>query len=131
MKRALFILLCAVAWVGCDDSTEPEDISGRYELRTVNGSNVPATVIQVGTTRAEILGGFLQLNADGTFSSSRTTRITQGTSTSTNTETESGTWTLTGNQLTVRSSSGVQYTGVISGTQITAIVENISLVFSK
>jgi hypothetical protein len=132
MKRALFILLCAFAWVGCgDDSTEPQDISGRYELRTVNGSNLPYTVIQVGNSRVEILSGFLNLNGDGTFSSSLTTRTTQGTSTSTTSDTGSGTWTQTGNQLSFRESDGTQATGVLSGTQITSVVENVSLVFSK
>lgn len=132
MKRALLILLCAFAWVGCgDDSTEPVEISGRYELRTVNGSNLPYTVLQVGTTRIEILSGFLNLNGDGTFSSSLTTRTTQGTSTSTTSDTGSGTWTQTGNQLSFRESDGTQATGVLSGTQITSVVENVSLVFIK
>jgi hypothetical protein len=89
-------------------------------------------VVQLGNNRVEILSGFVHLNADGTFSTSLTTRTTQGTSTSTTSDTGSGTWTQTGNQLNLRESDGTQVTGVLSGNQITAVLENnVSVVFIK
>jgi hypothetical protein len=133
-RRALLLtLFVSGAVLGCDDDgTGPdEQISGRYELRTANGSPLPYTVIALGNNRAEILSGFLQVNADGTFSSSITTRVTQGTSTSTNSNTDSGRWSQTGNQATFTRSDGTQYVGVVTGAQIAAVVENISVVFSK
>ena len=133
MKRALLVLLLAFAWVGCDDSTDVgANISGRYELRTVNGGTLPYTVIAIGNDRLEILSGFLQANSDMTFSFSLTSRVSQGGQTQTTTETDSGTWTQTGNQVVFRSSSdGTQQTAVASDNELTAIVEGFSLVFRK
>jgi hypothetical protein len=132
-KRAVLLtLLISGAALGCDDSTGPDgQVSGRYELRTVNGSNLPYIVIALGNDRLEILSGFLQVNSDLTFSSSLSTRVTQGSSTSTTTDTESGTWSQTGNQVRFTNSTGEQYTAVVTDDQIAAVVENISLVFSK
>jgi hypothetical protein len=132
MKRALLVLLLAFAWVGCgDDSTGLDGVAGRYELRTVNGSNLPWTAFQIGNDRYEVLSGFVQMNGDGTFSTSLTDRTTQGGQATTATTVDNGTWTQTGNQLRFTFVDNSQSTGVISGSEITVIEGQVSFVFRK
>ena len=134
MKRALLVLLLAFAWVGCgDDGTDLDaNVSGRFELRTVNGSALPYTVLAIGNDRLEILSGFLQANTDQTYQFSLTSRVTQGTQSQTTTDADTGSWTQTGNQLVFTSSAdGSTQTAVSSGNELIAIVEGFSLVFRK
>ena len=134
MKRALLVLLLAFAWVACgDDGTDLDgNVSGRFELRTVNGGPLPYTVIAIGNERLEILSGFLQANTDQSYQFSLTSRVTQGSQSQTTTDTDNGTWAQTGNQLTFTSSAdGSQQTAVSSGNELIAIVEGFSLVFRK
>jgi hypothetical protein len=132
-KRALLLTVLAIASVGCgDDGAGPDgSIAGRYELRTVNGNNLPYTLVALGNDRFEFLSGFAQVNTDGTFSVSFTTRQTVGGQTTTTTDADSGTWTQTGNQLRFTFSDATTSTGVVSGNEITVIEGQVSFVFRK
>ena len=98
-RRACLTLLASLlAFTGCGDSgTGPDGISGRWELRTINGNTLPWTFVQIGNDSGEFTSGFLQLNSDGTYTSSITSSVTSEGSTQTNTETDTGTWVQQGN----------------------------------
>jgi hypothetical protein len=129
----LLTLVMGVAASGCEeDGTGPDDqVAGRYELRTVNGNNLPYTLIALGNDRLEFLSGFAQVNADATFSVSFTTRQTVGGQTTTTTDSDSGTWTQTGSQMRFTFSDATVSTGVVSGDEITVIEGQVSFVFRK
>lgn len=77
--RRLAVLLAMVLPVtlgGCGDSTSPESIAGTYELQSIDGDPLP-----VSTSEGDLLSGFVQLNANGTFQASHTyDRPTTGSS---------------------------------------------------
>ena len=104
MRRLAFILLFAVA-AGCggDKSTAPKRIEGTYALKTINGSPPPLTIYDDTTThqRIEVLASSLTINAGGSFSSPWSFRITDNGTVSPYAETCTGTFTRTGNSLSI------------------------------
>jgi hypothetical protein len=82
MMKRLFVvgMLAGVAVLsgvaaGCGgDSTGPttmSEVAGTYNLSTVDGDALPATITQGGLS-AQITAGFFKFNADGTLSASLT-----------------------------------------------------------
>ena len=132
-RTCLTVLVSVLALSACGDSgTGPDDISGLYELRTINGVALPFTIIQIGSDSAEFTSGFLQLNANRTYTFSITTSATTGGSTETVTETDLGTWFRQGNQVSITPfSDGSTITVVISGNEIVMIDDDLSLTFRK
>jgi hypothetical protein len=88
-----------------------------------------------GAYKAEITAGSVTLNEDKTFSASITFRYTQGTTVTTSTETDSGTYTISGNTVTFKSSDGSTVTGTLSGGTITVTLQEdditLIMVFEK
>jgi Lipocalin-like domain len=88
----------SLALAACSDSTGPgAGLTGTYNLRTVNGQALPAVVSDISTLTA----GHVTLNGDGTFSASHTGRQTLNGATTTTTHDISGTYTRSGNDLTL------------------------------
>jgi hypothetical protein len=103
MRRLALVLAMAVplAVAGCGDSTGPGgSIAGTYELRSINGDPVPV-LLEPGPPQEEITGGFVRLNANGTFSARHTLRITSGGSSTTLTEDINGTYSRSDNDITL------------------------------
>jgi hypothetical protein len=133
-RACLTLLVSLFAVAGCGDSgTGPDDISGSYELWAIDGITLPFTIIQLDNEFSEVTSGFLQLNSDGTFTSSIIMSSTAAGSTQTVTETEKGTWTQHGNQVTftyfyvavpIR-------TAVVSSNDIVWLDDNLSFMFRK
>jgi hypothetical protein len=132
MKRFAFLTLLAMSVIGCgDDGTGPGSVAGRYELRTVNGGNVPYVLVSLGNDRFEVTSGSMQISKDNSFSVVLNTKTTESGATTSDSQTTTGTWALTGNQITFMDGSGTNTTGVITGDQLTVVEEGISLVFRK
>lgn len=125
MRRLLVLALAAattMAAAGCSDSTGPGDsLAGSYSLRTVNGSSLPVTVVVSAGYQLDVIGGSINLDAQGNYTGITTYRETYSGQPSTQyNDTITGYWTLTGNQLTlVDNSTGATYTGTVSGSSIT------------
>jgi hypothetical protein len=74
MKRVLSVLLLAgLMAADCGDSTEPTggSIAGTWNLTTVNGASLPATITEDGETFT-VTGGSAVVNANGNFTWSET-----------------------------------------------------------
>ena len=134
---ALLGLLLAAC--GGDKSSGPSGHAGTYTLRTVNGSNVPFTMVSIvvggSVYKLEVLSGSITLNADGTFSQTATFRETDGTDVTTESYPTSGTYTLSGTALTLNSSDGESLGGSLSGGAITFVEsdegQTLTVVFRK
>jgi hypothetical protein len=103
MRRVALVLamVLPLALAGCGDSTGPGgSLAGTYTLRSINGDPVPV-LISSGPPQEEITGGFVRLNANGTFTASHTYRVTFGGSSTTVTEDIDGTYTRSGDELTL------------------------------
>lgn len=78
---AIALLSTATACGGDDGPSGPENVTGTYTLREVNGAAPPATVIEFddGTSslKIEILSGTITVNADMTFTATHVVRFTE------------------------------------------------------
>lgn len=138
MRKVVLSLLVFLLVGACGgDSGGPTSVSanasGAFTLRTVNGQNLPFVVPgSTSTDKAEITGGFINLNRDQTYSAGLSVRLTQGNTVLTDTQTDMGIWSVTGSSITMRSSDGSSVSAAWDGgSRLTMVDEGISLVFQK
>ncbi len=105
MKRILMLAFAAALTLGagaCQDNTSPGAVlSGTYTLRTINNQQPPVILYADPTGTEELLGGYIQLNRDGSYTDVVTLRDTPpgGVPGQSYDDTINGTWSLSGNQL--------------------------------
>ena len=114
MRRLASILLILVA-AGCggDKSTAPKRLEGTYTLRSLDGTNVPVTVVDdpANNFKGEILGGSMTLSSGGTFSAPWSFRITDNGVVDNYSETCEGTFTRTGNHVVMQETDNGSFCG--------------------
>jgi hypothetical protein len=76
MKAAWALSALLLASCGDDGTGVDGGRFGRYRLRTVNGTAVPAIQNETANGRLEFLSGNLRLNSDGTFTDSTEIKVT-------------------------------------------------------
>lgn len=132
MRYLIAVLMLAVAACG-GDSTGPDSEShvGVYTLRTVNGQNLPFTLVQVGSDKLEVTGERLTVNADGTFSGRTDYRLTEAGKVTTETETWFGTYELRGTNVTFTDADGGTGAGAYINGAFTLSIEGFTFVYRK
>ena len=139
MKKFLrlfaFALLLPVV-VSCGDATGPEeDITGTYNLETVDGKSLPAVVEDSPGFRVEILSMTMVLNQDNTFTLDEAYRFTEGGEQNEVNESSDGSWERQGDTVIFRSEIDDDMTGRLGRGTITFTFEgngaNHTLVFRK
>ena len=104
MRRlACTLLLIAAAACGSDKSTAPKRVEGVYTLKTIGG-NTPPTVIYddpANSERIELLKSVLTISTGGTFSNAWSFRVTDHGTVAPYDETCTGTFTRSGNTITL------------------------------
>jgi len=126
MKRILMLAVVAALSVGagaCQDNTSPGAVlSGTYTLRTVNNQQPPVILYADPTGTEELLGGYIQLNRDGSYTDVVTLRDTPpgGAPGQPYDDTIDGTWSLSGNQLQLTdvTAPGNPYYATVSGSSL-------------
>lgn len=105
MKRFLF--LCAmIGALGCGGSTEPTTVAGTYTLQTINGARPPVVIYASGGTTISVTSGTITIRSDGTFSLSRVEHFVPCPGCGSDSPSvEDGTYTQSGNDLTLTYSS--------------------------
>ena len=95
-------LAAAVSLGGCsDDGTGPENrVEGTYALETINGDELPVTLLETGEFKIEVLAGSVRLMDDNEFTASLSFRETSDGEVDTYTQTDTGTWSRSGNTIT-------------------------------
>lgn len=131
---ALSAITSAALLSGCD--VFGDQITGTYNLKTVNGKSLPAVLAEVtGSYKLEITAGSVTLNEDKTFGASITFRETQGSTVKTEPATDSGTYTVSGSVITFASRDGDTFTATRSGGTLTITIQEsgitMVLVFEK
>jgi hypothetical protein len=130
--RSLLTLFTVLLLVGCKDTTGPDAKHvGTYRLDTVNGSKLPAVLVQLGADKLEITEASITLNADNSYTGQVTLRETEGGRTSTETSRESGTYTRNNNAITLSSDDGETQSASLSGRTLTMTLEGFVLVYKK
>jgi hypothetical protein len=136
MKTIARVLLLAMipAFAACDDDgSGPElDVTGTYQLQTINGATLPFVLLQTGTTyRLEVLSGEITLNSNGTFTEEATVREDDNGTITTETQTVTGTYTQLNNAVSLRDTDGVTLTAAINGNTMTFIEDGVTLVYRR
>lgn len=143
MKRIFVLALAAALSLGasaCHDTTSPGAVlAGTYTLRTVNNQLPPVILYADPTGMEEVLGGYIQLDRDGSYTDVVTLRDTppEGGPGVTYDDTINGTWSLSGNtlELTDFNDPGNPYYATVSGNQLVftnyASGTNYTVVYSK
>lgn len=133
--RRLFLLalaLCLPLSACGDDGTGPDNShAGTYTLQTVNGVNLPVSLGVIEGIEYTILSGRVTLNADGTASETFRYRFTQGTSTAEEDDGDLGTYTRSGNAITVTWANQDPDTFSLSGNTLTLSESGFVAVFRK
>jgi hypothetical protein len=135
IRLGLGALLAASLACG-GDSTGPEAIEGTYALKTMAGQSLPVTVLEDETGKYEITAGSVTLTAPNAFTLSLTFRQTSGTDVNTLTSDVDGTWTRSGDSVTLTTSEGDSIVATLSGQTLRIMGEaeglgTVEWVFSK
>ena len=109
----VFAALVTLAACGGDGSWNagPASVTGTYTLRTINGSSLPYTVVQLDDNKFELTVAAITLKDGGIWTGAATIRVTEGGTVTTMPSAISGTYTLTDTVITLVSSEST-----ISGT---------------
>jgi hypothetical protein len=128
MKRFIMLAFAAALSVGvsaCRDNTSPSAVlSGTYTLRSVNNVAVPPPVVIYAdpTGTQELLGGYIRLDRNGTYTDVVTLRDTPpgGAPGQPYDDTINGTWALSGDQLQLTDVNypGDPYYATVSGNSL-------------
>jgi hypothetical protein len=113
--------------LACGDSTSPEKIEGTYTLQTINGRPLPVVLQQDATSKSEVTAGAITLGPGTAWTISLTARSTLGADVSSFTSTLAGTWTRSGERVTLTATNGESETAVLSGGTLTLAGEAAAL----
>lgn len=138
MKRLSIIVAAAALAVvaACSDSTSPSgSVTGRYVLRTVNGSTLPYSIGYDQTTgdQVDIIADTLWLNGSGNYNETFYYQYTGSSGVSVQPQYEVGTWSSTNGSINFydQTDGGVQYQGSVSGSTLTEIAQGYTQVYAK
>jgi hypothetical protein len=123
MRRTMLIgLALTLASCGQNEVADPgpSTIVGSYSLTTVDGHDLPFTVLDLGGYRTQLVSGMLALRSDGSYSLAIDRRTIDGGRVTTATDGDAGRWTLAGDSLALASTQGgIPRTGSVAGDAIT------------
>ena len=130
-----FLALLAATACGGDSGTNPANagIGGRYELRTVDGSPVPGTLVLDGVS-ATVDAGHIQITEPNSFSASLTVTTADAATGLSFTVTVpiAGTWTRDDSDIRLITTDGRTYPGTIGNGQLTLTFDDgVVLVFRR
>jgi hypothetical protein len=132
--RKVLMALVVVFSAGClgDGMTGSSTVTGAYTLRTVNGSPLPYTIVGSGTARTEIIDDVITLYEGGTYAESGHSRTTLNGQVANASNTETGSYSLFGTSVTLRSSDGGRTRmPTIDGNTMTIVESGMTAVFTK
>lgn len=134
--KGMLALLLVPMMIACSDDDDATgitaDMAGTYTLRTINGQNLPFTVINQPGHTLEVTADQYVLNADGTFNSTVSFRETENGTVTTSTDSYSGTWQRSGSTITLTSADyGLESATFSGGNTLTFTSGPNSAVYRK
>ena len=133
MKRQGLTLLVILATACYSDSAGPvaDTTEGRYTLRTVDDQPLPAVIADVPNFRVEFMRGIVTLQSDLSFTDSTEVRRTENQVVRRVIDVAAGTWSRTGNIVTLNSTRGEHYTMTLSGRELRQTLAGSTLLYKK
>jgi hypothetical protein len=133
--RSAGILLASLAILSSctalDSITSAGRVRGTYELSTVNGYQVPATVYQEPGYRLEVLSAAFTLEDDGTYSEAGIVRETINGQTTTRSSSSYGYYDYYNGEVTFDENGGRRYYGTIDGLTLVIDDRGVSMSYRK
>jgi hypothetical protein len=129
---SVFAALVTLAACGGDGSTNPGSatVAGTYTLRTVNGSPLPYTLVQLGDDKFEVMADAITLKDGGIWTGAGTIRVTERGQMSTTAITSTGTYSLTGTAITITDVTG-STTGTVERGTLTVAQAGLLSVYTR
>ena len=124
----------ATAACGGDSSTGPSSsVAGSYALQTVNSQSLPFVIQDDVTGKVEILSDSYSVTANGAYTNQTVVRTTLNGAASTQSISSSGTYTRSGNSITLTDSSDPtdKVTATVSASAMTISVDGFVLVYQR
>jgi hypothetical protein len=136
MRRMATTLALAlvIPLTACDRSATAvveADVSGTYQLQTINGQALPFTLQAVGADRVEITAGHIELDTAGRFEDMIALRITVDGEVELEEDLETGTYVVSGNTVTLTMEGGGSYALLVQGETLTQVVGQYTLVYRR
>lgn len=126
LSCALAMLVTVTGCGGDDAPNAPENITGTYTLRTVNGNPPPVTIAEYtdesGSYKLELLGGSITLEQGGSYRDNHTLRETiDGVVQPPEEAPGTGTWARDGNTVTLRAADGEVVVATYAASALTFV----------
>jgi hypothetical protein len=138
MRRTLSAALLILSLVGCGGGDGPStptssSIVGTYNLQSVNGAKLPATLLQTTSEKIVVTDDAVTLSANLTYNEVGHAQLTDSSgATTTLPEGDAGTYTSTNGAVVLTSTIGNGSTNAtINGSTLTIAAEGATLVYSR
>lgn len=126
--------LVALPLAACiEDSTGPIEVPvpGRYVLKTMDGSPVPAVFTDITNFRLEFMGGVVTLKDDGTFTDSTDIRRTESGAVRRYTDVAAGTWAQVADTVKLSSTRNERYQMTVNSRELHQTLGARLLIYRK
>ena len=131
MLRRMVIAAVALA-AACGDSATAPAVDGIYSLQRVNGAPLPGVLVASATDTTRATGGTLTIRGDHTWGAEMVLAITTREVTVPSVTTASGTFTRSGETMTLRlASDGSYVSATVRGAQLVTVIEGVPLEFDR
>jgi hypothetical protein len=118
---------------GGDSSTGPSSVAGTYSLTTVNSAPLPYVFLNDASGKIEITSDVYVISDNGTYTNPTIIRSTISGEVTTDTLTSNGTYTVSGNSITLTDASDPtsKLSGTVTTSGLTITAEGFVLVYQR
>ena len=132
MRLKPIVIAAAAVAAACGDSATAPALDGIYRLQRVNGAPLPGVLEASATDTTRATGGTLTIRGDGTWGAEMVLAITSPHVTVPAVTTVGGTFTRSGETITLRlASDGSVVSATVRGVQLTTTIEGVPLEFER
>ena len=133
MRRLLLVLAALTVSCGGDSTTQPTatSIVGTWSLQTINGAALPFIISQSGADKLEVISDVATVDSHGAYTEVTQLRTTVNGQAKAEAFTDVGTYTVSGNAVTLKSSDGSSVTASLSGNTFTISAGAFVYVYKK
>jgi hypothetical protein len=132
MRLKPMVIAAAAVVAACADSATAPALDGIYRLHRVHGAPLPGVLVASATDTTRATGGTLTIRGDRTWGAELVLAVTSRNVTVPAVTTASGTFTRSGETITLRlASDGSVVSATVRGIQLTTVIDGVPLEFER